>query len=215
MKIRNIGWSTFLLDSSDISILTDPLALKRSGLSFPKSKADVVLFTEKELLAKENIIEESDLKKKVDKSHRDSIIEISSPGEFEVGGVMIRRDVDSDFYIIDEKMLRVVYMGLLDNSFDVSLTKDLGDVDVLILPIGNGDQFIDYEKIEKILANIDPAILLPCAYKREGLKIGKDIKDRDAFIKHFGFTNVKDESYISITSTPEQEQKSMQVIFLK
>ncbi len=214
MKIRNIGWSTFQLNVGDITLLTDPNALKESGLSFSKVKSDVVLFTDKDLIGKENILEEKDLLKKIEPDNRDSLIEISSPGEFEIGGVMVRRDIDSCFYIIDETTLRVVYMGLLDNDFDVALTKDLGDVDVLILPIGNGSLFIDYDKIEKILNNVDPTILLPCAYKKEGLKIGKDIKGRNDFIKYFGFTNVRDESYLNVSPSPEQEQKNIEVIFL-
>ena len=127
---------------------------------------------------------------------------------------MIRRGIDLPFYTIDEGNLRVVYMGVIDNSLDVSKTKDLGDVDVLILPIGNGDLFIDYEKIEKILNYIDPTVLLPCAYKMDGLKVGKNIKSRDDFIKYFGFTNVKEQSSLNVTSTVEQESKIMEVIFL-
>mgnify|MGYP000956925975 CR=1 len=214
MKIKNLGWSTFQLTTGDITVLTDPLALKESGLSFTKSKADVVLFTGTDLRGKENILEGNDLLKKVEPEHRGSVIQISSPGEYEIGGVMIRRDVDSPFYTIDEAVLRVVYMGLVDNSLDVSLAKDLGDVDVLILPIGNGNLFPEYDKLEKLLTYIDPTVLLPCAYKKEGVKVGKDLKSRDDFIKFFGFTNVKDESYINVNPTPEQENKSMEVIFL-
>lgn len=214
MKIKNLGWSSFQLTAGEISILTDPLALKQSGLSFTKNKADVVLFSSKDLRGKENILEENDLFKKIEPDHRKSIIEISSPGEYEIGGMMIRRDVDSQFYTIDEAVLRVVYMGLIDNSLDVSLTKDLGDVDVLILPIGNGSLFIDYDKIEKILNYIDPTILVPCAYKVEGVKVGTDLKGKEDFIKYFGFTNVKEESYLNVTPTPEQENKNMEVIFL-
>lgn len=214
MKIKNLGWSTFQFTTGDITVLTDPLALKESGLSFTKSKADVVLFTGMDLRGKENILEENGLQKKVEPEHRESVIQISSPGEYEIGGVMIRRDVDSPFYTIDETVLRVVYLGLVDNSLDVSLAKDLGDVDVLILPIGNGNLFPDYDKLEKLLTCIDPTILLPCAYKKEGVKIGKDLKSRDDFIKFFGFTNVKDESYINVNPTPEQENKNMEVIFL-
>lgn len=214
MKIRSLGWSSFLLSTGDITILTDPFSLKESGLSLSKSKADVVLFSAKELRGKEDILSGNGMLKKVEPEHRESLIEIASPGEYEIGGVMIRRGVDSPFYTIDEAVLRVVYMGLIDNSLDVSLTKDLGDVDVLILPIGNGDLFIDYEKIEKILNYIDPTILLPCAYKKEGVKIGKELKSREDFIKHFGFTNVRDETYLNVTPTPEQENKNIEVIFL-
>jgi len=196
-----------------MSILTDPVALKESGIGLPKCKADVVLFSQRDLYGKEDILREYELEKKIEPDHRDNIFEISSPGEYEIGGMMIRRGIDLPFYTIDEGNLRVVYMGVIDNSLDVSKTKDLGDVDVLILPIGNGDLFIDYEKIEKILNYIDPTVLLPCAYKTDGLKVGKDIKSRDDFIKYFGF-NVKEQSSLNVTSTVEQESKIMEVIFL-
>jgi hypothetical protein len=197
-----------------MSILTDPVALKESGIGLPKCKADVVLFSQRDLYGKEDILREYELEKKIEPDHRDNIFEISSPGEYEIGGMMIRRGIDLPFYTIDEGNLRVVYMGVIDNSLDVSKTKDLGDVDVLILPIGNGDLFIDYEKIEKILNYIDPTVLLPCAYKMDGLKVGKNIKSRDDFIKYFGFTNVKEQSSLNVTSTVEQESKIMEVIFL-
>lgn len=86
MKIKSLGWSSFLLTAGDISILTDPLALKQSGLSFTKNKADVVLFSSKDLRGKENILVENDMLKKIEPDHRESIIEISSPGEYEIGG---------------------------------------------------------------------------------------------------------------------------------
>ena len=215
MKIKSLGWSSFQLSTGDTTVLTDPLALKQSGLSLSKSSADVVLFTDKGLEGKENILAENDLLKKVEPEHRDKIIEISSPGEFEIGGLMIRRDVDSTFFTIDETVLRVVYMGLLKNDVDISLAKDLGDVYVLIIPIGNGDLFVEYEKLEKIINYIDPTILIPCAYKQDGLKIGKDLKSREDFIKYFGFTNVREETYVNVTPTVEQENKNMEVIFLK
>jgi len=214
MKIKSLGWSSFCLSNDNISILTDPVALKESGIGLPKCKADVVLFSQRDLYGKEDILREYELEKKIEPDHRDNIFEISSPGEYEIGGMMIRRGIDLPFYTIDEGNLRVVYMGVIDNSLDVSKTKDLGDVDVLILPIGNGDLFIDYEKIEKILNYIDPTVLLPCAYKMDGLKVGKDIKSRDDFIKYFGFTNVKEQSSLNVTSTVEQESKIMEVIFL-
>jgi len=214
MKIKSLGWSSFCLSNDNMSILTDPVALKESGIGLPKCKADVVLFSQRDLYGKEDILREYELEKKIEPDHRDNIFEISSPGEYEIGGMMIRRGIDLPFYTIDEGNLRVVYMGVIDNSLDVSKTKDLGDVDVLILPIGNGDLFIDYEKIEKILNYIDPTVLLPCAYKMDGLKVGKNIKSRDDFIKYFGFTNVKEQSSLNVTSTVEQESKIMEVIFL-
>ena len=214
MKIKSLGWSSFLFTTDNISILTDPFALEQSGIGLPKSKADVVLFSQNDLYGKESILKEYGLEKKIEPDHRDFVFEISSPGEYEIGGMMIRRDINLPFYTIDEGILRVVYMGLIDNSLDISKTKDLGDVDVLILPIGNGNLFIDYDKIEKILNYIDPTVLLPCVYKSDGLKIEKELRSKDEFIKHFGFTNIKEQSSLNVTPTVEQESKIMEVIFL-
>jgi L-ascorbate metabolism protein UlaG (beta-lactamase superfamily) len=158
MKIKSLGWSSFSLSNDNISILTDPVALEESGIGLPKCKADVLLFSQRDLYGKEDILKEYKLEKKIEPDHRENIFEISSPGEYEIGGMMIRRAINLPFYTIDEGNIRVVYMGIIDNSLDVSKTKDLGDVDVLILPIGNGDLFIDYEKIEKILSYIDPTV---------------------------------------------------------
>ena len=88
MKIKNIGWSTFSLTAGDISLVTDPQALKESGLSFNKVKSDVVLFTGNDLIGKEDILSKEDLLKKDEPDHRESIIEISSPGELLPGNTL-------------------------------------------------------------------------------------------------------------------------------
>jgi hypothetical protein len=215
MRIKKHNWTSFTITGDDISLITDPQELKKSGLSFTKVKSDIVLFSDPKLTLKEDILKSEGLDSKVVVDNRKKIIEISSPGEYEIGGLLIRRDMGTNFYIIDEQNLRVVYLGLIDNDFDVSSTEDLGDVDVLIAPIGNGDQFIDYDKLEKIFSNIDPQILIPCAYAEEGLKLGKELKSKEDFIKHFGFPNVSTET--SVLVKPKKSEKDgtpMEVIFL-
>ncbi|HCC67708.1 TPA: hypothetical protein DEP90_00630 [Patescibacteria group bacterium] len=215
MKIKKQNWTSFLITGSSVSLLTDPQELKKSGLSFAKVKADVVLFSDPNLILKERILKKEGLEKKVVPDKRKRIMEINSAGEFEIGGLMIRRDLKSNIYIIDEQNLRVVYLGMINNNFDVDLTKDLGDVDVLIVPIGNGDQFIDYDKLEKIISNIDPQILIPCGYKEKGLKIGKGMKTKEDFIKYFGFPNVSEENYLTVKpKKSEREGAPMEVIVL-
>jgi len=214
MKIKRIGWTSFLFTSDNLSILTDPVALTLSGVSLPKTKTDVCLFSNYLEPIKESILKDKKLENKVIPDKRDSIMEIDTPGEFEVGELMIRRGISDNFYIIDEKSVRVVYMGGTDSTFDPNTVKDLGDVDVLILPVGDGVNFMSFDSIEKVISNIDPAILIPCAYKESGVK-NQDIKDKDEFIKHFGFGNVKNESYLNVgKKIVEEEQKSVEVIFL-
>ncbi len=215
MKIKKHNWTTFIISGDNITILTDPQELNKSGLSFAKTKADVVLFSDPKLQMHTDILKKEGLEKKVVPDKREKVIEISSPGEFEVGGLMIRRPLKKNFYLIDEQNLRVMYMGLAGKDFNPKDVEDVGDVDVLIAPIGNGDKFLDYETLEKVFSEVDPQILIPCGLKEDGANLGKELKSREDFITHFGFSNVSDESYITVKPrTKEKEETPMEVIFL-
>jgi len=215
MKIKRRGWTSFLITSDEISLLTDPLAWSETDASFRKTKADICLFTEYDKKIKKSILKDNKLGKKIVPDNREEIMEINTPGEYEVGGIMIRRGIGENFFIIDEKTTRVVYMGGTGKDFDPDDVKDLGDVDVLIIPVGDGVEFMDFEKIEKVIANTDPAILIPCAYK-EGGTGNKDLKSKEEFIKHFGFANVHEETYLTVSKKKvEKDQKSVEVVFLQ
>ncbi len=215
MKIKKVGWTSFLISSANVSAITDPLKLSESGASFPKTQADIAIFTDYGKEIKESILKDNKLDTKVVTDHRDKVMEIATPGEFEIGGLMIRRGIDNDYYIIDENTLRVLYLGGANNKFDLATLKDLGDVDVLILPVGDGVNFMNFDTIEKVISEVDPAVLLPCAFCEDGAK-GNSCKSKEEFIKHFGFTNVRDETTLNVAKkkVDEEEQQSVEVIFL-
>jgi len=215
MKIRKIGWTSFLLEGEKITVLTDPLKYLEVQKSFPKNKADVCLFTNYDKEVKERILKDNGLEEKIVANVREEIMEINLPGEYEVGGLMIRRGIGEDFFVIDEGTLRIVYMGDTDNSFDPEKVSDLGDVDVLIIPVGDGVDFMDFDKIEKVLSKTDPAILIPCSYREEFEK-NSNLKTKDEFIKHFGFATVRNENYLKVDKKKvEMDQQSVEVVFLQ
>ena len=216
MKIKKIGWTTFSITTNNLSVLTDPLILEELKQSFPKTQSDVIIITKYKNTPNENILTKEKLDTKIIPDKRDKIMEIYTPGEYEVGGIMIRRGLNEDFYVIDEKNTRVVYMGAVGKDFDIQKVKNLGDVDILILPIGDGDSSMDYETIEKVISNIDPAVLIPCAYKEDS--DGKlEVKSKEDFLKHFGYGNVREETAYTVAKkkVDEENQQSVEVIFLK
>lgn len=214
MKIRKIGWTTFLLSTDNISVITDPLVDKR--VLNGKIQTDVMLLTKYGEDVKKNVIIDNNLQDKIVPDKRETVMEIYSAGEYEVGGIMIRRGLEDDFYIIDEKNIRVVYMGGIGKDFDPQRAKNLGDVDVLIVPIGNGDLFMNYEVLEKVISNMDPAILIPCGYAEDS-KSGVNVKSKKDFLEYFGYANVREENYYNVAKkkVDEENQSSVEVIFLK
>jgi hypothetical protein len=132
-------------------LLTDPFNLLVDvGLKLPKSKADIVLYTDSS-----KDVDES----KIVPSKKENLLHIQTAGEFESGGLMIRRSLDSSFYILDEDFLRVVYVGHISKDVKVEEFKNLGDVEVLIIPVGDGENFPEFGVIEKIINQVEPLIL--------------------------------------------------------
>ncbi len=215
MRIKKHNWTSFIISGDNVSIITDPQELKRSELSFTKAKADAVLFSDPELKLKQDILKSGGMSKKVVPDKRKKVMEINSPGEFEIGGLMVRRAIRTNFYVIDDQNIRILYMGLASKDFNTKDLDDVGDVDVLIAPIGNGDLFIDYDGLEKVFSSVDPQILLPCGFREEGTELGRGLKSRKDFIDHFGFSSVSDESYITVKPrSKEKEGTPMEVVFL-
>lgn len=211
MKIKKLGWTSFLINNKKISLITDPDMWKESGVSVSKTASDVCLFTKRYDINK-NILKEIGMESKIVCDTREEIMQIASSGEYEIAGLMVRRGLGQDIYIIDQGSLRVVYMGGVGADVDEKKFNDLGDVDVLIAPVGNGTGSPSYEKLEKIISDIDPSILVPCGFKEDGVK--GEYKSREEFIKHFGFTNVRDESSLVLKPVDELEEKSIEVVFL-
>ncbi len=194
MKIKYLGFTSFSLAIDSVELLTDPTLSEKNGISLKGTQADIVLSTDK--------TEKTSIKGK----NREDVFVISKPGEYEVSGLMIQKGIDSQFYSIDSDLIRVVYIGSGSANLDIKSFKDIGDVDVLLLPIGGGEMFPDYDLLEKIISEVDPIKLVPFAY-------GGDLKSLEDFIKHFGYIYTQ-ESMLKLDSAPEQEERKMDVVVL-
>lgn len=217
MKIRKIGFTTFKLAFDQVEFLTDPILSDEAGVSIRnvKNNADVVLLTGAQYMGKHDVLEDNDFTKLEPKA-REKVFTICSPGEYEVGGVIVRRPQDADYYVMDEGSVRIVYFGEVSKKIELDQIKNLGDVDVLILPVGNGDVFPNYENLQKVIQKIDPTYLIPSAYKEDGLDSKYDgLKSVDEFVKQFGYTHVTNDNKFTITSGDEPDNKVIEVIVLE
>ena len=195
MKIKYLGYTSFLMSIDSVDLITDPEFSQKNGVKLKGVNADIVISTDGKDATS------------IEGKNRKEVFVISKSGEYEVGGLMIQKGIDNSYYTIDSDLIRVVYIGVGSKEIDIKLFKDVGDVDVLLLPIGGGDNFPDYDLLEKIISEVDPIKLVPFAY-------GGDLKSLDEFIKHFGY-NYTEESMIKVDSAPEQEDRKMDVVVLK
>jgi len=214
MKIKTNGFASVRMAFKRIAIVTDPICTKEITGSFSKVQADVVLYTNEDFVGKEGLLESSGLTNKVEVSEGRTLIEIVNPGEYEVGEVFIRRAVNENIYILDEEDIRIVYISEGSKNIPIDAFKDFGDVDILILPGGEGEKYMGFEKLEKVIKAVDPTVLIPTGFANEGINI-EGLKTSEEFIKHFGYTNVSEEKTFKMSKGKETDNKIMQVVLLQ
>ena len=82
--------------------------------------------------------------------------------------------------------MNICFLGALsDTNLSKEVKEELGDVDILFLPIG-GDGVLDAAKAEKLSVEIEPKIIIPMHYGEVGTK---DALKK--YLKEAGDENVK------------------------
>lgn len=120
--------------------------------------------------------------------------QIKMPGEYEIGGVFWE-SYDGIAKIKFENM-KLVHLNKFNRSLSEKETEEIGDVDILLVPIGGGEA-LNAEKAIEVINQIEPKIVIPMSFE--------DITD---FARKFGFTvQAQDELKISVKDLPQEEQK--------
>ena len=103
------------------------------------------------------------------------------PGEYEKGGVILNSFHDKDNAIHSARVeeMNVCHLGHIKHDLSEDEVKQIGDVDILFLPLGQ-EESADLKTALKILSKIDPRIVIPMLYddlsdfkKSEGIADGE------------------------------------------
>jgi L-ascorbate metabolism protein UlaG (beta-lactamase superfamily) len=211
MNISWYGQSCFRLESKGISVLIDPFN-KEIGLKPPRLNDDIVLVTHDHF--DHNNIEGA----------KEGAFVITGPGEYEKSGIFIEgiksfhdnvegkeRGLNIIFSIKMED-IRICHLGDLgQNILTDEQIESIGDVDILMIPVGDGGATIDAVKAASIIKEIEPKIIIPMHYQVPGLTLKLD--DAKKFIKEIGLKPEEVEVYkINKKTLPTEE---MQLVMLK
>ena len=181
MKIKWLGHSCFLITSdSGTRIVTDPYAPGR-GLSYGdiKEEADVVTISHGH----------GDHSNAAAISGSPQII--SSTGGWELKGVRIRgvssfhddaggsQRGPNVIFRFDVDSLRVCHMGDLGHALTAETLGELGEVHVLLIPVGGGFT-IDSAGANAVIEQMAPKVVIPMHYRNE--KCAFPISTVDGFL---------------------------------
>ncbi len=203
MDITWFGHSCFRIsERGRITVVTDPFA-DTIGLPPLKLKADVVTVSHDE--SGHNYIE----------AVKNEAYIIRGAGEYEVGNVFITgvamHDPESAttrpnvaYHIVYDN-LSVLHLGDLEHVPQQSLIERMGEVSVLLVPVGGG-RGLSAAQAAEVVGLIEPRFIVPMHYELPGLRF--PLEPVEKFLKAMGVSKVQEADTLKFSASdlPEQPQ---------
>ena len=146
---------------------------------------------------------------------------IDGPGEYEVKGAMItgvpaRLHIDEDgyrgtAYSVTIDGVNVVIAGNISGKLDQEEVELLGQVDVLVVPVGGGGLTLDAEGAAALVAQLEPGYVVPVHYDDGTTKYPVPQAGVDLFLKEMG---VHPEPESKLRINPKEAPAETQVVVL-
>lgn len=157
MEISWYGNGCFRLRSQLGTVITDPYP-PTPALRLPKLKASIVAVSDPTLCDDTAVTRE------------DHNLLLTGPGEYEVGGIFIvgvpmqsRGQPTVTAFVFEMEGLAVCHLGLPWQVPSAAQIENLGDIDVLLLPVGGPDR-IGVQAVSDLASELEPKVLIPMYY---------------------------------------------------
>jgi L-ascorbate metabolism protein UlaG (beta-lactamase superfamily) len=193
------------LESKDGTVLIDPYG-KEVSLRGPRLRGDLVLSSTGTLPGKPE----------------EGSFVITNPGEYERRGIAVRgirsfrddhegseRGLNTIFTLLVEEV-RICHLGALGQAQLTNEQVDaIGDVDVLIIPVG-GHDVMDAKAAAQVVSQIEPKVIVPVQFAMSGSPYRAD--KVDPFVKAVGIDAEKAEKLKLAKKTLPTEEMTLSIL---
>jgi len=197
MEIIWLGHSCFLIKGKEKTIITDPCH-PDLGYRLGEPEADIVTLSH--FHPGHSYIEGVANEPK----------QIKSPGEYEIGGTFITGIASfhddkkgelkgkNTIYVIEMDGITLCHLGDLGHPLGPHLVEELGDVDILFLPVGEIST-IPIDTAVEIVRQLEPPVVIPMHYKTEAFT--GNLSPVDKFLDKMRIRELEARPKLSITSS--------------
>lgn len=216
MEISWYGQTCFRLKERKVTVWTDPFSHIAPG-SFSWSQTDIITYSRLDL-------EKPDLQGQ--DNGQPNVLD--SPGEYEIANVFINsiylptaenqsQTARNHVFVIYLDDLAVCNLGYLSHVPSQSQIESLGNIDVLMVPVG-GKPTLQAAQAAEVISLVEPQLIIPMLYAADGVQhppIAGDgpFDSIDKFLKEMGLTN--SETVPTLKLTKAQLPEETQVILLE
>lgn len=208
-EITWLGHACFRIKGKDATIITDPYD-KSLGLGTLNQKAEIVTISHEH-------------------PHHNTLtgvkgepFVIRGPGEYEVRGVFItgvwsyadkeggKEQGRNNIFLFHLDDLVVCHLGALGHTLNSHQLEALGDVDVVMVPVG-GHSSLSATKASEVISQLEPKIVIPMHYNT-GRGESVDLDNLDKFMKEMGLKEYTPQDKLSIKSSDLDETTQVVVL---
>jgi L-ascorbate metabolism protein UlaG (beta-lactamase superfamily) len=210
MEITWYGHACFRLKSRGATVVTDPYD-KTLGLPLPHPKADIVTVSHN--TPHHNYVA----------GVKGDFMVINSPGEYEIKGVFVtgihmtspknaKSPTQNKVFVIYMEDINLCHLGDLAYVPTQKQVEDMGNIDVLLIPVG-GQNALNAAQAAEVISLIEPYIVIPMHYKLPGLTIKLDPASK--FLKEMGITKADTVDTLKLTRTNFTEETQVVLLEVK
>jgi len=160
------------------------------------------------------------------KPMREKMFVIDGPGEYEVSGVLItgvrtahdtHKGAERGFntvFVIHLDDVVFCHLGDLGHELTQAQLEEIGNVDVLFVPVGGGET-IGPAEANNLISQIEPKIVVPMHYAAAQLSFEYDLAPLDKFTHERGIKEIAPEEKLTVTAAnlpPESDETRVVIL---
>ena len=216
--VQYLGHACFRLRGRDGIVLTDPYD-RSVGLDIGRPTAHIVTVSH-------NHPDHANVA--AVRPVRDQVFTINGAGEYEVGGILItgvrtyhdgKKGAElgkNTVYVIHMDDVVFCHLGDLGHELTTQQLDEIGNVDVLFIPVGSGETIGPAQAVG-VISQIEPRIVVPMHYALPGQQsFTTDLAPLEKFTHELGLKDTVAEEKLSVTpSTLPAESEETRVVIMK
>jgi L-ascorbate metabolism protein UlaG (beta-lactamase superfamily) len=197
VDINWLGHSCFRIKGSHAVIITDPFP-PELGYTLGKQTADIVTLSHQH--PSHSYVKGIGGEPRI----------IRGPGEYEISGILIigiatfhdtqRGQVrgKNTVYVMEIDGVSVCHLGDLGHVLSSEQVEEIGNVDVLLLPVGGGST-INAAVSAEVIRQLEPKAVIPMHYKTPAVK--RELDSVNVFLKEMGMVQIEPRSKLTLSKS--------------
>ncbi len=206
MDVTWLGQSCFRLRGRSAAVVTDPFPPSLG----PRLRLEANLVTVSHSHENHSHVQ----------SVKDAFV-VDDPGEYEVAGVTVRglptfhdRSQGAEHgrnvvFVIELDDVRVCHLGDLGHALDDRVLEGIGNVDLLLVPVGGGCT-LDGATAAEVVRQVDPRYVVPMHYGHPALRT--QLASVERFLKEMGVAEAEAQTKLAVQGSSSAEAETKVVV---